>query len=159
MLLFSLQLAGFNWIATRTNDFSEMPIHTNWSSKNNYKKLANEIDRKLTAKTYIRLYCEIGTIAYFSKNGIFLNEFTDRTEFLKLYRFLQLKNETANPIVSLFIRGMFYNIERIQEEYPMLEKYPLIILGNPPEKDKYELIGQTSSRWSSTWGLYLGKNP
>ncbi|EQA47331.1 hypothetical protein LEP1GSC050_1824 [Leptospira broomii serovar Hurstbridge str. 5399] len=157
-LMLLLQLIGFAWTGKETGGFSEMPIYTNWSSRNGYKRLAEEIDRKIKTKTYIGLFAEMGTLAYFSKNGIFINEFSDRTEFIKLYRFLEIKNDTVHPIVSLFIRIMFYNIKRIQDEYPIIKKPPYIILANPSETKSLELIGETSSKWAPILKLYIKEN-
>ncbi|TGK12384.1 hypothetical protein EHO60_09040 [Leptospira fletcheri] len=136
---------------------SEMPIHTNWAKRDHYKAMAEELDRQFYEGTYVRCYCEIGTLTFFSKNVILRNEFTERVDYISLFRYLELNAREFDFLRSAFIRFNFFHIEKVQKRYPNLPSPKYSIGADPPNPNSAVLLGKGSSRWSSEFSLYLWK--
>jgi hypothetical protein len=62
---------------------NEAPIHTNWASQSDYKKVANWIDENIAPNEKICIHSEIGTINYFVKNSSLSEDFVINDAFVK----------------------------------------------------------------------------
>lgn len=156
VLLFLCSLSS-SYLYKNTYGFSEMPIHTNWANKNDYKKLASIIDDKLASSTYVNFGVEIGTIAYFSEKAIYLDQFSWRKEIIDLYSLIYSNFEGSHSLVKLLLRTNLYHIHSVKENYPEISNARVNITAYPETNKEYELLGQYSSRWNNGWKIFIEK--
>lgn len=125
----------------------EMPIHTNWTSRDNYKQIAQKIDSLNLESTFYHAHIEIGSLAYFSTRSILIDPFSSR-KMIERECTIYGKHKW-----SIFLYLSCLNLKTIQENNQKLKKIPSTNLAFFSEQLKKEdsvklILGTYSSKWT-----------
>jgi hypothetical protein len=128
-------------------NLNEMPIHTNWLNRNDYLKVAHIIDSVVEDKQKIAMDYEIGTISYFSKNAIFLNEFSNREKIIEICH--------TKPTFSILeLNNLIINLSCLDNKVELTNKENIIKISSFSSTYIYK-IGPYSTRWQGDKYLYI----
>ncbi|MCX7997567.1 MAG: hypothetical protein N3A69_01265 [Leptospiraceae bacterium] len=129
----------------------EMPIHTNWTSRDNYKDLALKLDSLSSNLTYYQTAGEIGTLAYFSKKAILVDIFSSR---------LRIESVCKGLVLDQNFHLLRYltctNLSKMKENNQALKnisfKSLIAYLEKPKNEDSSEIIlGPLKSKWIASF--------
>lgn len=133
----------------------EAPIHTNWASQQQYRFIANWINNHIDNTYPIHSQCEIGTLAYYSKEKL-INVFSSRQLLTdKIIYNLQSKGGFFSILSNL--NFLWYKNDEKKT------KYNYLIKEYDYQYNNYDLaqiikVWKISSQWVDSGVLLLFKN-
>jgi hypothetical protein len=143
-----LPTAGMLYLLHKDNyRIKEMPVHTNWASHGQYKDIALWLKDHYSGKA-IKLYGEIGTLAYYS-NCLLFDQFSDR-QWTKRYI---AKKVEANDLKSLAykINFIFFKAKPTPAKLYILRGYHNY--NKRPSSLKVLKSWNTDSKWAGQGGV------
>ena len=134
--------------------YKEMPVHTNWAKRDDYKLLAESLDRDFSFKVYSLSFGEVGTLAYFSKNVILLDYFTHRNEIIRLCLDFHKKKPKLDFLNSVVIHLSCLKHSFHEEK---LKDFPVTKVFKKSNEAKAHTYGPLESRWHEKWWLEVSE--
>ncbi|XDD42713.1 hypothetical protein AB3N58_15725 [Leptospira sp. WS60.C2] len=154
IILISIWLISILFSFSYAYKSKEMPIHTNWINKDEYKKISEELDLFIKERQFVKMNYEIGTLAYYSKNSIFIDDFSSR--YLIQYMCMDIKKLSFKNLNKIMLSLTCLNRDYYKNAQDKLPSYKYEVSHLSNQQDSIE-FGPYNTRWSKNVYLYLNK--
>lgn len=139
----------------RSFQIKEMPIHTNWTSRDNYRNLALQLDSLSSNVIYYHIEGEIGTLAYFSKKAVLIDVFSSRLMIESVCKELVL-DKNFHPLRFFTCTNLSKMKENNQALKNISAKSLIASFEKPKNEDSSEpIFGPLKSKWIASFYLVI----